>query len=206
MTITSLALCLGFLVLTTAELKNQAEFGALTAASLAFACLTDVLLTPALCSNLRIVTLWDSLTLDLGAEPQRTIPLFRGLSVRQARIVCLLADVRSFKNGGRLFRTGDPGEEMYVVIDGELSAFLRGADGKIELATLGRGDVVGEVALFYGRRTADVEAARDTRVLRLTKASLDRLARRYPKIATVIMHNLTATLASRLAQATVRLA
>jgi predicted RND superfamily exporter protein len=46
-TVTSIALCLGFGAAATAQLKNQADFGALTAITLAFAWVVDVFLTPA---------------------------------------------------------------------------------------------------------------------------------------------------------------
>ena len=198
-TVTSVALCLGFVVLVTAQLKNQAEFGGLTAATLAFAWATDVLLTPALCARLRIVTLWDSLTLDLGAEPTSTIPLFHGLSTRQARIVCLMASIRTFAAGEQVFRQGERGSEMYIVIDGELKAFLRRPEREIMLNTHGRGSVIGEVALQYGTRTADVDALTDVRALQITKASLERLGRRYPRIAVIVWRNLNEVLAQRTA-------
>ena len=79
-TYTSLALCLGFLAMTTSELQNQREFGALAAFTLGFAWLVDVVFTPALAARMRVVTLWEVLSLDLGDDPQRSIPLFQGLS------------------------------------------------------------------------------------------------------------------------------
>jgi len=45
-TVTSIALCLGFGAAMTAQLKNQAHFGALTAVTLAYAWIVDVLVTP----------------------------------------------------------------------------------------------------------------------------------------------------------------
>lgn len=49
---TTMALCLGLLVLTTSELVTQAQFGALGAATLLFAWAVDLTVTPALCSLL----------------------------------------------------------------------------------------------------------------------------------------------------------
>jgi predicted RND superfamily exporter protein len=51
-TVTSLALALGFLVLATSGLEHQVEFGVLAAVMLAFAWLADVTLTPAIASVL----------------------------------------------------------------------------------------------------------------------------------------------------------
>jgi CRP-like cAMP-binding protein len=104
-----------------------------------------------------------------------------------------------------VIREGERGEEMYVVIDGQLRAYVQGESGPVELTVHGRGDVVGEVGLFYARRTADVEAVSDARLLRLTQESLERLARRYPRIAARVHRNLNETLAARLAKLTTRL-
>ncbi|MCG8590410.1 MAG: efflux RND transporter permease subunit [Proteobacteria bacterium] len=51
-TITTVALCAGLLLLTTSDLRTQAEFGAMGAFALAVAWLVDVLWTPALCASL----------------------------------------------------------------------------------------------------------------------------------------------------------
>lgn len=49
---TTMAICLGLLVVGASELRNQAEFGLLGAATLAIAWLVDVTFTPALCWRL----------------------------------------------------------------------------------------------------------------------------------------------------------
>jgi CRP-like cAMP-binding protein len=60
-----------------------------------------------------------------------------------------------------------------------------------------RGDVVGEVALFSQGRTADVVVAQDARLLRFGDADLQRVGRRYPRIAAQIHRNLNRVLAAR---------
>jgi predicted RND superfamily exporter protein len=51
-TCTTMAVCIGLLVVGASELRNQAEFGILGAVTLAIAWLVDVTFTPALCSRL----------------------------------------------------------------------------------------------------------------------------------------------------------
>jgi predicted RND superfamily exporter protein len=201
-TITTVALCLGFLTLTTSELRNQVEFGALAAVTLAVAWLVDITFTPALAGRMRIVTLWDALSLDLGRDPHKAIPLFAGLRATQARVVAIMTSVRTFEEGEQLFRAGEEGGEMYVVIDGVLSATAQVKDRVVKFGEMRRGDTVGEVALFHGRRTADVHAETDVRALRLTKANLERLRRRYPRTGAQIYANLSTILADRVATTT----
>ena len=202
-TYTSLALCLGFLAMTTSELQNQREFGALAAFTLGFAWLVDVVFTPALAARMRVVTLWEVLTLDLGDDPQRSIPLFRGLSKHQARVAALMTSLRHFPAGHKLIRTGDEGREMFVVIHGKMAATVPGKAGSVRVE-LERGDVVGEVGLFYGRRSADVDTMSDVTLMRLTLENLERLQRRYPRIGAQLYRNLTHVLAERLALSTAR--
>jgi len=204
-TYTSIALCLGFLVLTTSDLRMQAQVGAMACFALAFAWLTDFLLTPALCSNLRIATIWDALTLDLGEKPQDTIPLFKDLSNFQARIVARMASIRVVSAGERIIKVGQPGIEMYAVIDGKLQASIEGKSGRVDLDSHTRGDIVGEAGLFYAKRTANVDAVEDTRLLRITQQDLETLRRRYPRIAARVFRNLNEILATRLVHATRRL-
>lgn len=194
---TSIALALGFGVLGLARMTHWVQFGVLGAATILFGWVVEATFTVALASRLRIVTLWEILTLDLGADPHLSIPIFRGLSPRQARVVALMARVESYGRGRRVFRAGDDGGYMYVVIDGELVASLERGAARAEFTRHRRGDTVGEVALFGGKRTADVEVVEDARLLRLDQEKLTRLSRRYPRIAAVLLGNLNRILAER---------
>jgi predicted RND superfamily exporter protein len=196
-TATTLGLCLGFLALTTSELRYQVQFGLLSAFTLAVGWGLELTLSPAICSRIRLVTLWDLLRIDLGPEPQRSIPLFAGLSSRQARIFALMSHFVSVRAGERLFGEGDRGREMFVVIDGELVASTSRRGARVEFSHMRRGDVVGEVALFSEGRTADVDVAGDARLLHFDDDDLLRLGRRYPRIAAQVNRNLNRVLASR---------
>jgi predicted RND superfamily exporter protein len=204
-TLSTVALCLGFLVFTGSELKSQVQFGTLSAFTLAMAWLMNVTLTPALGSRLRIVTLWDLLRLDLGQSPQHTIPLFSGLTLRQARIFALMSKLESYRGGARVITQGDLARDMFVVVDGTLEAFLEGGDERKTLATMGRGAVMGEAGYFGQRRTAHVDAITPVRVLRFDSQDLERMRVRYPRIAATVYRNLNRIQAERLARATAML-
>lgn len=187
-TFTLVGLCLGFAVLAFSELRSQAQFGLLAAATLALGWVADVTVTPALCAGVRVVTLWEVLTLDLGADPQHQIPLFDGMSRRQARIFVLMATVRRLGAGELLMRAGDEGRHAYVVLEGRLCATRE--SGAVALFEYGRGDVVGEIGLFSTRRAADVHALEDVRLVRFDGSDLERLRRRYPRTAALVYRNL----------------
>ncbi|MBM4227260.1 MAG: cyclic nucleotide-binding domain-containing protein [Gammaproteobacteria bacterium] len=197
-TFTTVGLCLGFLALTASELRNQVEFGLLSAFTLMVGWVLERTLSPAICSGVRLVTLWDVLTLDLCHEPQRSVPLFQGLTKRQARIFALMSSTVQLESGKRLFAEGDKGDEMFIIIDGELTASLEREGQRVEFNRMHRGDVVGEVALFAQGRSADVDVTGDARLLRFGETEFARLRQRYPTIAAVVYANLSRILAARI--------
>jgi hypothetical protein len=202
----TVSLVVGFLMLAWSDLLSYRQVGGMGAFTLAFSLLVEMTLTPALCSGLRIVTLWDTLTLDLGEDPQEAIPLFKGLSKAQCRIVALMASLRAIPAGTPLARMGDEEREMYVIVDGNVRVWkLDDDDHQIELRTCERGDVVGEVAFFSGVRSANMDVAADARLLRFTPNNLQRLRRSYPRIAATVLRNLNEILAQRLSSLTSRL-
>ena len=67
---------------------------------------------------------------------------------------------------------------------------------EVHFGTCRRGDTFGEVAVFHGRRTADVEALTDARLLRLSSDSLERIRRRYPRTGAQVYRNLSRILGS----------
>ena len=116
-----------------------------------------------------------------------------------------MANIYEVPAGKRIIHADEKGKEMFVVIEGTLRTSIDGKNGRIELAKHTRGDVVGEAGLFHERRTADVDVLEDARLLRFTQTSLNRLARRYPFIATRVFRNLNTILAERLFKTTHRL-
>lgn len=204
-TLSTVALCSGFLVFAGSSLNSQVQFGLLSAFTLFLAWLMNITLTPALSSKLRIVTWWDILRLDLGEAPQLTIPLLAGLSLRQARVFALMSKLEKYPAGALVIREGDVARDIYVVVDGQLEAWVQRQGEHRRLSTMGRGAVMGEAGYFGQRRTANVQALSAVRVLRFDHEDLERLRERYPRIAALVLRNLNRAQAERLARATAML-
>ncbi len=85
--------------------------------------------------------------------------------------------------GTPLFRKGDTGDDMYIVINGRLRVVIEDLNGAERvMEEVGRGGNVGELALLTGeRRSATVCAVRDSDLLQLSKAAFERLLERYPR-------------------------
>jgi NTE family protein len=86
--------------------------------------------------------------------------------------------------GAVLFRQGDPGDALYIVINGRLSVTAADAHGNaIPVGEVRRGETVGEVGLLTGSaRSATVTAARDSDVVRLSQATFERLHAQEPRV------------------------
>ena len=89
----------------------------------------------------------------------------------------------SLTSGAALFRQGDQGDSLYIVISGRLivSVSLNGGAHKI-IGTPGTGEIVGEMALLNDKpRSATVAAARDTQLAKLSSDGFARLSAKHPR-------------------------
>jgi CRP/FNR family transcriptional regulator, cyclic AMP receptor protein len=111
--------------------------------------------------------------------------LFQHVDVRglDACLACLR--LRRFKRDETVFHQGDPGDALYIVASGHVKVVLPSPDtseGAI-LATLGRGQFFGELAMLDGQpHSADVVALERTETLVLGRADFERLFEREPSI------------------------
>jgi CRP/FNR family transcriptional regulator len=97
-------------------------------------------------------------------------PLFAALEPDAAAVLEAAMTTRSLVRGHVVFREGDPGDRLFVVVDGKVKISRASADGRENLlAVLGPGEMFGELSLFDpGPRTATASALTET-----TLASLD---------------------------------
>lgn len=87
-----------------------------------------------------------------------------------------------------LFRQGDAGDSLYIVVSGRLRVVFEDEDGNESvLGELGRGESVGEMALITGEpRSASIYTIRDTQLLKLSKVAFDEITKRYPQVMMAI--------------------
>jgi CRP-like cAMP-binding protein len=96
-------------------------------------------------------------------------------------------------------RQGDPGDAMYLIMEGELRARVVVGERETILATFGPGEFFGDMALFdHGPRSADVIANVDSTLLKISAIAFARLAKEAPALATPFLQATSRTLASRI--------
>jgi predicted acylesterase/phospholipase RssA/CRP-like cAMP-binding protein len=86
--------------------------------------------------------------------------------------------------GQTLFRQGDPGDGMYIVVTGRLQIFIQDSAGKEHLhSEVGSGEVVGEMALINASaRSATIYAIRETNLVKLSNQTFEQLINQYPRL------------------------
>lgn len=101
-------------------------------------------------------------------------PVFGSLSLAARERLAQRGSVLELARGARLFSRGDPADAAYLVLSGELEIGLSQASGEqVWLTHAGPGMLVGDVAVLDGGgRSADVAAARRSRLLSLGRGAL----------------------------------
>ncbi len=114
----------------------------------------------------------------IGAAAQRALaqtPLFAGLSPEALEALVENLELVPMDPGDILFREGDAADALYVVAEGEVAVLAEGPP-RVEMARLGPGAFIGEVALMTDQpRSATVAAITTAELLRIDRATLSRV-------------------------------
>jgi len=125
-----------------------------------------------------------------------TMDLFKGLSPDELMKLMSMGLTTAVQKGTRIFKKGTVGEEMYVILEGKVNI----VDEDKVIATLGKGEMFGEMALFSEEpRNATAVAEESSSFFLLTKKSLHELFTR--KIAITLLLNVVGKLSERLRKA-----
>ena len=135
------------------------------------------------------------MSLQEEVELLRNIPLFRKIEPSKLKLLAFTSERLTFQDGHRLFAQGDAGDAAYIIIDGTAEVKINTDGGEITVASLGKGDVVGEIAILCDvPRTASVDARTKVVALKITKELFFRLVSEFPQISIEIMRELAARL------------
>jgi len=108
-------------------------------------------------------------------DPDRlkTLPLFSSLSDKALDTVSVFSSETSVSPGKRLVHEGDYSYDL-IVIESGTADVIKGGE---VIGSLGPGDVFGEMGMLSGgKRTADVIATSDMRLITLSKWDLRRIS------------------------------
>ncbi|MFN3642453.1 MAG: cyclic nucleotide-binding domain-containing protein [Gemmobacter sp.] len=114
----------------------------------------------------------------------KEMPLFKRVDQPRLRVIALMGENATLRAGERLAERGEPGDAAYVVIEGTVDVRIPTPAGEVSVASIGPGEIVGEMALLTDRpRSAAMVAATDLVLLRLDRPTLLSLLREFPDVA-----------------------
>lgn len=118
--------------------------------------------------------------------------LFKGLPRVIVAALRKASEPRTLRGGETLLHQGEDAIALYYVQSGRFRVSI---DGR-RIASIGAGEAIGELAfLTGGKRTASVQATRDSVVLRLSREDYDRISLAHPQLN----HSLLQLVSTRLA-------
>jgi SulP family sulfate permease len=152
----------------------------------------------------------DEQRLDRAAEKPlelAEIELFRGRKAETLAALAACMETRSFRRGEAVFRSGDSGDELFLIRRGAVRIMLPIDERRSHhLATFGRGDFFGEMSfLDRAPRSAVAVANVDSELYALSRARFDALAEEHRKLALNLLEGLARMLAIRLRYANAEL-
>ena len=115
----------------------------------------------------------------------RQAPLFAALDDEAAEALRSTMTRVEVPRGEAIFHEGDPGDRLYVIVEGKIKLGRASGDGRENLlAILGPGEMFGELSLFDpGPRNAAGTAVADTVLLGVGSDDLDEWLRGRPEVA-----------------------
>ena len=133
---------------------------------------------------------------DFAIEALGRCPLFSGLGPGPLQAIAQTLRRRRFRRGEVLFHEGDPGDSLFIVASGAVKVVVPSEEGgEAILATLQRGDFLGELALLDGApRSASAIALEATETLALPRDRFNALVASEPVIRDALLSSLAGEL------------
>lgn len=138
----------------------------------------------------------------------RQIELFSSLSDDEIDILVKHSKIRSLVEDEVLFHQGDDGDFFVIIIDGciEITKHTEN-ETPVALASLTRGDTLGEMALIdQETRSASAIATEPSSVFLLSRKSFDMLIDQYPRCGTKLLRKLATILCKHIRNTSILLA
>jgi len=132
-------------------------------------------------------------------ELMKSVPVFEGIPERGLSWIRSLSHIRHFKENEHIFRRGEPGVGMYIILEGSVEIYRQEQDHRHTVAVLNTGDFFGELALLDDMpRSASARARSYSRLMGFYRPDLSSVLARRPRLASLILLNVARLLGSRL--------
>ncbi|MDA3793382.1 MAG: cyclic nucleotide-binding domain-containing protein [Elusimicrobia bacterium] len=129
--------------------------------------------------------------------------IFKGLTKKEFSAIKSIAKEKKFKEGDSLFKKGQEGGALYVIVSGivDISVNIDMEWGleEIRLARMDSGDIIGELSFFDGhKRSAEATAFVNSELLIIDKKDYDKLVKENKDLGLKILNNVFKLVSKRL--------
>ena len=139
------------------------------------------------------------MSLEQEVELIRQFPIFGKIQPAMQKLLCFSAERLAFDPGQTMFNIGETADAAYIIIEGDAEVSVPTPSGPIDVNTLNKNDILGEIAIFGDvPRTATAKALSKLETLKISKELFIKVIRENPDAAVELIR----ILASRLANTT----
>lgn len=140
------------------------------------------------------------MSLKPSGEMLRSIAMFEDQAVSTLDAVASQMTPREYRTGEMVFREGDPGDELYIVVKGRVAIFVTDQDGKeVTLAEVGAGSCFGEMSIIdQSPRSAACRVLEDAVFLAFHAERFRSISHTMPECAVKVMNRMLSTIVERL--------
>jgi CRP/FNR family cyclic AMP-dependent transcriptional regulator len=122
-------------------------------------------------------------------------PLLAKVGRSKLKLLTFTSERLEYASGDELFHQDDQGDAAYVILEGEADILVDSPRKAIKIATLGKNNVIGEIAILCDvPRSATVVAHGDLDTLRVSKERFFHLVADFPQVGVDVMSALAAKL------------
>jgi len=151
-------------------------------------------------TNIRLIGLYQILSMSVDREVLDGSSLLQNMSSYQRRKAILISEFHEFEKGELLVKQDTVGRNMHLILSGEVEVIRRNGNESHLLATLKPGQIFGEVGYIREtERTADVVATEKVSSLRFDYDRMQKDLRFFPNIIAKLNFNISYILGERLA-------
>lgn len=143
------------------------------------------------------------MSLEQEVELIRQFPIFSKIQPGMQKLLCFSAERLTYDAGQVMFNAGDGADAAYIIIQGEVEISVPTPSGPIVVNTLGRNELLGEIAIFGDvPRTATAKAMSRLETLKISKELFIKVIRENPDAAIELIRILAARLVNTTNQLT----
>ena len=128
-------------------------------------------------------------------EVLREVPIFASVDPSKLKLLAFASQRLMFDDGQTLCTEGEFGDKAFVIVKGSADVYVRAGDTNVKVATVGRNDFIGDMAILGDRpRSATVKASSACETLVIGKTQLLGLLKSFPEMGIAMMRVLAARL------------